>query len=260
MLPVFVTGRGCPHALWPKKIEPRRASTLAHLPGCRASSTPLTGGRRPQGTPRRLPATVWQPFGLAAQECSASKGRRDACPTLRMCLGHSAPTRGGCAAANEDGEWRVEGGKARRCGDSCARTRNLDRNGRVCGEGRMQKGGAKPPKATRKPPGGEGRMQNAECRKERQSCPKAPTSHSKATPKPGTGQVLARCKAGALLCCSCVALVLLLFCRHCSGFPAPPAQHRCYGSVFFGQGCGSNVPTGLDALGGVRVTRPASFR
>ena len=194
MLPVFVTGRGCPHALWPKKIEPRRASTLAHLPGCRASSTPLTGGRRPQGTPRRLPATVWQPFGLAAQECSASKGRRDACPTLRMCLGHSAPTRGGCAAANEDGEWRVEGGKARRCGDSCARTRNLDRNGRVCGEGRMQneecrrEGQSRPkPRASHPEAKAECRMQNVERRG------KVVQRHPQATPKPPQSQAQARC-------------------------------------------------------------------
>jgi len=194
VLPVFVTGRGCPHALWPKKIEPRRASTLAHLPGCRASSTPLTGGRRPQGTPRRLPATVWQPFGLAAQECSASKGRRDACPTLRMCLGHSAPTRGGCAAANEDGEWRVEGGKARRCGDSCARTRNLDRNGRVCGEGRMQneecrrEGQIRPkPRASHPEAKAECRMQNVERRG------KVVQRHPQATPKPPQSQAQARC-------------------------------------------------------------------
>jgi hypothetical protein len=194
VLPVFVTGRGCPHALWPKKIEPRRASTLAHLPGCRASSTPLTGGRRPQGTPRRLPATVWQPFGLAAQECSASKGRRDACPTLRMCLGHSAPTRGGCAAANEDGEWRVEGGKARRCGDSCARTRNLDRNGRVCGEGRMQneecrrEGQSRPkPRASHPEAKAECRMQNVERRG------KVVQRHPQATPKPPQSQAQARC-------------------------------------------------------------------
>ena len=129
-LPVFVTGRGCPHAFWPKKIEPRRASTLAPLPGCRASSAPLPGGRRPQGIPRRPPATVWQPFGLAAQECPASKGRRDACPTLRKCLVHSARTRGGYAAANEDSKWRVVDGRARSRGNSSARTRNLARNGR----------------------------------------------------------------------------------------------------------------------------------
>ncbi len=138
-LPVFVTGRGCPHTLWLKKIEPRRASTLAPLPGYRASSAPLTGGRRPQGTPRRLPATVWRPFGLAAQECPASKGRRDACPTLRKCLGHSAPTWGGYAAANGEGGWSTEDGKARFRGGSCARTGNLARNPRVLEKGRRQR-------------------------------------------------------------------------------------------------------------------------
>ena len=129
-LPVFVTGGACPHTLWLKKIEPRRASTLAPLPGCRVFSTPLTGGRRPQGTPRRLPATVWQSFGLTAQECPASRGRRDACPTLRKCLGHFARTRGGYAAANEDSGRRAGDRKVRFRGDSSARTRNLARNAR----------------------------------------------------------------------------------------------------------------------------------
>ena len=118
-LRVFVTGRGCPHAFWLEKVG--RASRLPREFG---------GGRRPQGTPRRLPATVWQPFGLAAQECAVSKGRRDACPTLRKCLGHSARTRGGYAAASEDSGWRLGDGKARFRGDYSARTRNLAKNGR----------------------------------------------------------------------------------------------------------------------------------
>jgi hypothetical protein len=118
-LPVFVTGGACPHAFWLEKVG-------------RASRLPLEfgGGRRPQGIPRRLPATVWQPFGLTAQECPASKGRRDACPTLRKCLGHSARTRGGYAAASEGSGWRVGDGKARFRGDSSARTRNLAGNAR----------------------------------------------------------------------------------------------------------------------------------
>jgi hypothetical protein len=82
--------------------------------------------------------TVWQPFGLKAQECPASKGRRDACPTLRKCLGHSARTRGGYAAANEDSECRVGDGEARFRGDSSAWTRNLTRYARVLEEGRRQ--------------------------------------------------------------------------------------------------------------------------
>jgi hypothetical protein len=118
-LPVFVTGGACPHAFWLEKVG-------------RASRLPLEfgGGRRPQGIPRRPPATVWQPFGLAAQECPAFKGRRDACPTLRKCLGNSAPTRGGYAAANEDSGRRAGDGNARSPGDSSARTRNLARNAR----------------------------------------------------------------------------------------------------------------------------------
>ena len=118
-LPVFVPGRGCPHAFWLEKVG-------------RASRLPLEfgGGRRSQGIPRRLPATVWQPFGLATQESPASKSRRDACPTLRKSFGHSARTSGGYAAANEDSEWRVGDGKARFRGDSSARARNLAGNAR----------------------------------------------------------------------------------------------------------------------------------
>src|ERR1017187_9045678 len=84
-------------------------------------------------------------------------------------------------------------------------------------------------------------------------------SRPKARHKPVASQVLARCARILFVFSSYSLLVLLLFCRHCSGVPAPPAQHRCYGSVFFGQGCDSNVPTGWDALGGVRVTRQARF-
>ena len=151
-LPIFVTGRGCPHAFWLEKVG-------------RASRLPLEfgGGRHPQGIPQRPPATVWQPFGLTPQECSASKGRRDPCPTLRKCLGHSARTRGGYAAANEDSGWRMEDGKARRRGDSCARSRNLARNVRVV-DVRVPRVSSdpKPPKATPKPPRGECRRENAE--------------------------------------------------------------------------------------------------
>jgi hypothetical protein len=52
----------------------------------------------------------------------------------KKCLGHSAPTWGGCAAAKEESGWRMEDGKTRLRADSCARTGNLARNARVLGE------------------------------------------------------------------------------------------------------------------------------
>jgi hypothetical protein len=58
-------------------------------------------------------------------------GRRDACPTLRKCLGRWAPRGVSYGAAKEDNGSRVEGEKARRRGNSCWRTRNLARNARV---------------------------------------------------------------------------------------------------------------------------------
>ena len=67
-----------------------------------------------------------------------------------------------------------------------------------------------------KPHWGEGRRKNAECRK-----------RPKARHKPGAGHQLARNLGVALLCSSCVALVLLLC---CSCFPlvlrwCPPPHH-----------------------------------
>ena len=99
------------------------------------------------------------PRGWSVLENSRARdpdGSRDACPTLRKLFGHSATAQGRRAAAREESGWRTADGKARRRGDSCARTINLAKNARGFDD-RLSGVSSCP-----RPPRGEGRRMNDE--------------------------------------------------------------------------------------------------